>query len=360
LSAVLLVSKPLQPQLAGAKNNLGAALTNNTSYLVSFSIKATSADSVKALYLPTGTTADASTGTCTTTAVAITTSFTKVNCVLTTVATASSAAAAVAISGTAASNTYYIDNLSITAQQTGANNSLTGGQLRVGGISGQGLTLFTVDNYAGRPTTSTTINAALLGSMYYDTTLGKMQCYEAGGWGYCGASPDVSVNLVPEYTGAVLDGTGIGSLTSDLCANIGSLSVNTALCSAGQSFNYYNWTTIQPTAQSYSVYIRYQLPATYASIAASNPVTLTARSTDVSGAGASQNGVKFSMYDAAGAQCGSTQILGTANAWTPLQISSLAGCSLAANTIVVFKIDVTATSSSTSYLSNLSFLVKGQ
>jgi hypothetical protein len=66
------------------------------------------------------------------------------------------------------------------------------------------------------------------------------------------------------------------------------------------------------------------------------------------------------MYDNTGTQCGSTQTLGAANAWTQLQITSLAGCTLAANTITLFKITVTATNGGTAYASNLSFVAKGQ
>jgi hypothetical protein len=158
----------------------------------------------------------------------------------------------------------------------------------------------------------------------------------------------------------VLDGGGIGTLTSDLCANTGAFTggsaINSSLCSSGQLFNYYSWNTIQSTSQSYSLYVRYQLPATYKSIDSNNPVSLYTRSTDVTGS----DGVTFSMYDNTGAQCGSTQTLAAANAWTQLQIASLTGCTLAANTIVLFKITVTATNGSTAYASNLSFVAKGQ
>jgi len=170
--------------------------------------------------------------------------------------------------------------------------------------------------------------------------------------------------LIPEYTGAVLDGTGIGTLTSDLCINAasgpfsGGGAINSSLCSSGQTFNYYSWNTIQPTAQTYSLYLHYQLPATYKSIDSANPVSLYTRTTDVTGS----DGVTFGMYDASGVQCGSTQTLGSAGAWTQLQISSasLSSCTLAANTIVLFKITVTATNGSNAYVSNLSFIAKGQ
>jgi hypothetical protein len=351
---------------SGAKNNLGAALSTNTTYLVSFTVKSgTAGDSIRVLNVPTGGANDASTGSCTT-AIAITIAFSKVNCTLITSATVGNASAALAIVGSLSANTYFVDNFSIVQQLSGASNAINSAQLRVGGVNGQGLTLLTVDNYAGRPTTSATPNAALLGSIYYDTTLGKMQCYEATGWGYCGASPDVSVNLVPEYTGAVLNGTGIGSLTSDICSYALAINKTTGsqtCANPAEDYNYYSWSTIQPTNQVYSVYIRYQLPATFKSI--SGNVSLTARRT----AAITGDNVAFSMYDALGNQCGSTVALTdgagvAANTWSPLNITPTV-CTLAANGIVLFKIDVTAVASGGGlpqpvYVSNLSFLAKGQ
>jgi hypothetical protein len=346
---------------SGMKNVLSSTLSQSTTYMISFTIKGnTGASDLAAAILYNGTTIDTGTGAvngCGTT-MSITTTFAKVSCSFTTGSSNTfTSSNALAIYETTTGRTFFVDNLAVFAQTTG---SLNTHQIQIGGVSGQGLTLLTVDSYSGRPTTNGSINSALYGSMYYDTTLGKMQCYEATGWGYCGASPDVSVNIIPEYTNAVLDGGGIGTLTSDLCANTGAFTggsaINSSLCSSGQLFNYYSWNTIQSTSQSYSLYVRYQLPATYKSIDSNNPVSLYTRSTDVTGS----DGVTFSMYDNTGAQCGSTQTLAAANAWTQLQIASLTGCTLAANTIVLFKITVTATNGSTAYASNLSFVAKGQ
>src|SRR6185436_17062330 len=111
-------------------------------------------------------------------------------------------------------------------------------------------TLLTLDSYAAAPATGTgaNINTSLLGSLYYDTTIGKIQCYEAKGCGSCGNSPNNSANLIAEYPGAVLNGTGIGTMTANLCANSGTLSGGSAiqpdasLCGSGELFNYYRWT----------------------------------------------------------------------------------------------------------------------
>jgi hypothetical protein len=114
---------------------------------------------------------------------------------------------------------------------------------------------------------------------------------------------------------------------------------------------------------SYSIFIRYQLPATYRSIDPSNPITLSARSTDVTTPGtgsALQNGVRYSLYDATGTACATNQqVTSSANTWQSVSITP-SGCTLSANAIVLFKIDVTATNGSTAYVSNLSFIAKGQ
>ncbi|MDB5169604.1 MAG: exported protein of unknown function, partial [Candidatus Saccharibacteria bacterium] len=356
--------------LSGASSGLKgttSALAASTTYLISFTAKAAagSASDYAAAILFNSTSVDAGTGAvngCT--SLTITTTFQKFSCTFTTGSTNTFTSPSLAIYEVGTTGTtLYVDNVSIIAQT--ATNTLTVSQVKLGGAAGQGLSLLTLDTFAGRPTTSSTPNSALLGSMYYDTTLGKMQCYEATGWGYCGASPDVSVNLVPEYTGAVLNGSGIGSLTSDLCANVGAFTggsaINSGVCStSGDFYNYYNWSTIQPTNQSYSIYIRYQLPATYKSI--SGNVSLNARRTATTG-----DDVAFSMYNASGTQCGSTASLSggsvAANTWAALNITN--NCSLVANDIILFKIDVTAVASGGGaaqpvYVSNLSFLAKGQ
>ncbi len=113
---------------------------------------------------------------------------------------------------------------------TGTQNT---GSLRVGGANSQGLTLLTLDSYAGTPFTGT--NTALVGSMYYDTTSGKIQCYDGTVWGACGAAPNGNITLTPEYAGAVLHGTpggtdnNIGTLTSDFCGVGGGLNINPTL-----------------------------------------------------------------------------------------------------------------------------------
>jgi hypothetical protein len=165
------------------------------------------------------------------------------------------------------------------------------------------------------------------------------------------------VNLIPEYTGAVLNGTGVGTMIADLCSGSSRLNINATVCGSTEDYNYYRWTSPQATNQTYSVYLRYQLPATFKNFADQNTITLTARTSSTS-----DGSVAFTMYKPDGTLCGtSTTVTSSANTW---QTVSLGGdettCSLAANNIVLFKIDVTARNNAFVYASNLSFLTKGQ
>lgn len=109
---------------------------------------------------------------------------------------------------TATARTFYVDALTMTLNTNNSNNVQIGG-----GNRGGPTTLFTLDRAAGNPIAAN--NDAYLGSMYYDTITGRIQCYEADGWGACGAAPDNIVNLNPEYAGAVLNGSGVGTMTAD-------------------------------------------------------------------------------------------------------------------------------------------------
>lgn len=107
----------------------------------------------------------------------------------------------------------------------------------------------------------------LLGSMYYDTSLGKVQCYEAEGWGMCGASPDSFITISPEYSNAVMNGTDIGTISSDLCSdtlNINDGSPNQpAICGINETYNYYKWTSAEDEKQTRSIFVTYKLPASF-------------------------------------------------------------------------------------------------
>jgi hypothetical protein len=186
---------------SGAKNVLTNTLAQSTTYLASFSImSATPASDYYAAYLYNGTAVDTGTGyaqSCYLASYSVTNSWTKINCYFTTsTSNTPTAANAFAVYSLTTGRTFYVDNMSIVPQTT--STPLNVSQVQIGGTAGSGLTLLTLDTAAAPPTTSTT-TSALLGSMYYDTTAGALQCYGSGGWGACGVSPNIGVNLIPEY-----------------------------------------------------------------------------------------------------------------------------------------------------------------
>jgi hypothetical protein len=198
--------------------------------------------------------------------------------------------------------------------------------------------------------------------MYYDTTLGKLQCYESDGWGACGSSPDNVVTISPEYTNAVMHGTGVGTMTSDICSatlniNDGTSSQAT-ICGANETYNFYKWTSPQATAQTYSIYVTYQLPSTFKSFASGQ--------TSIRGRTDSTNAtVQYQIYrndpSTGLTACGSTITVSTGvmSAW---QIGVATGaadpstCSFAAGNSIVFKISAIASLNANAYIGNLNFI----
>jgi hypothetical protein len=351
----------------GIRNNLSIVPATNTQYLVSFYARsATGAiNDLTVRYSRDGGTAfvpcvDYSTQ-------AITTAtWTKITCLFTTDGTAASNADLVFTQNAAPGGTrsIYIDALSITLNTNNANNVQIGGANKGGPT-----TLFTLDRSDTAPIAAN--NDAYLGSMYYDTTTGRIQCYEADGWGACGSAPDNIVNLNPEYAGAVLNGTGVGTMTADLCADqAGVLQVNQALCDgtgspAVKATNFYKWTSPQATQQTYSIYVSYQLPTTFKSFSSDDTVQLTARVDSTANAA-----VTYEMFRSEGGtlyRCGTgeTAVTTTANTWQTVGINGneSTGCGFTSNSggaYVIFKINVKANSNANAFVSTLSFVTTGK
>jgi hypothetical protein len=236
-----------------------------------------------------------------------------------------------------------------------------------GGLAGSPLTLFTVDRGASAPIAAN--NDALLGSMYYDTTLGKLQCYESDGWGACGSSPDNVITISPEYTNAVLHGTGVGTMTSDLCSdtlniNDGSSSQPT-ICGTNETYNFYKWTSPQASAQTYSIYVTYQLPSTFKAFA-SGQTSVMGRTDN--GPSSGTGTVQYSIYrNTSGSvltQCGTaiTVSTGTSSSWASGTTTGANGasdpsaCGFTASDSIVFKIDLIANQNANAYVGNLNFI----
>ncbi|MGB3023221.1 MAG: hypothetical protein WBB39_00235 [Candidatus Saccharimonadales bacterium] len=287
------------------------------------------------------------------------TSFTKITCYITTDASAATNPYVYFTQNTGTARTFYVDTFSMTLASNTTPNVQIGG-----GVNGGPTTLFTLDRGASAPIASN--NDALLGSMYYDTTLGKLQCYEADGWGACGSSPDNIVTISPEYTNAVLHGTGIGTMTSDLCSdylniNDGSGSpAQPTICGTNETYNFYKWTSPQATAQTYAIYVTYQLPSTFKEFN-SGQTSLMGRTDNGSNGGSAT--VQYQIYRNSGtglSACGSTISVstGTQTSW---QIGNATGaadpstCGFTPGNSIVFKIDMTTSKNANAYVGNLNF-----
>lgn len=288
-----------------------------------------------------------------------TSSFTEVTCYITTDGNSATSPYVYFTQGSAVARTFYVDSFSMTLSTNTTPNVQIGG-----GNNGGPTTLFTLDRGASAPIASN--NEALLGSMYYDTTLGKLQCYEADGWGSCGSSPGNVITISPEYTNAVMHGTGVGTMVSDICSdpfniNDGSSSQPT-ICGTNETYNFYRWTSPQATAQTYSIYVTYQLPSTFKDFS-SGRTSLMGR-TD-----SSNSTVEYQVYrNVPGSgitACGSTVAVstGSASSWQTGTASGAADpstCGFAAGNSIVFKINVIASQNASAYVGNLNFTFNNQ
>lgn len=283
-----------------------------------------------------------------------TTGWTKITCYINTDATVVTTPYVNFVETTATARTFGVDTFSMTLASDATPNVQVGG-----GVDGGPTTLFTLDKGASAPIASN--NEALLGSMYYDTTLGKLQCYELDGWGACGSSPDNVITISPEYTNAVLHGTGVGTMTSDICSdtlNINDPTNGPAVCGTNETFNFYKWTSPQPPAspQTYSIFVTYQLPGTFKEFASG--------STSLKGRTDSTNStVTYQIYrsDISGLTACGSAIPVSAGVQTTWQSGLASGaadpsaCGFGDGDSIVFKINMIASANANAYVSNLGF-----
>ena len=258
----------------------------------------------------------------------------------------------------------FVDSLSFTIA-----NSTTPDVQIGSGTSGGPVTLFTLDSAASAPIEAD--NSSLFGSMYYDTTLGKIQCYQQSGWGSCGAAPDNIITISPEYTNAVMHGpsggtAGVGTMTSDLCSD--SLDINdathgTPICGTNETRNFYNWTSPQTASgQIYAIYVTYQLPSTFKQFA-SGQTSVKALSNNGSSGGSAS--VSYKVYrsnkDSGLTPCGSAVSVatsGNAGTWQTGAANGTADpstCGFAAGDSIVFEIDMSAYKNANAYVSDIGF-----
>lgn len=217
---------------------------------------------------------------------------------------------------------------------------------------------FQLDHSDSAPTADD--DSALLGSMYYDTSIGKVQCYEASGWGACGDAPDTFVTVSPEYTNAVMNGNDIGVISSDICSD--TLGINNgsnsqpAVCGTNETYNFYGWTTEEDNNQTRSIYLTYQLPDNFKGFVAG--------STSVMGRTDSDNSsVSYQIYrdsEAGLVSCGSLMSIasGSQTSW---QRGAASGgndpsvCNFTAGDSILFRINLTTKDNANAYVSNVNF-----
>ncbi len=248
---------------------------------------------------------------------------------------------------------FYIDAVSMTQA------AATTATVKVGNDTGNSPTLFTVDKATAAPTAADSTD--LLGSMYYDTTLGKLQCYQAEGWGDCGDRPDTFITLSPEYANAVMNGTDVGEMTSGLCSdpldiNDGS-SGQPTICCINETYKFYKWTSAVVSDQTKNIFVTYQLPDNFKQfVAGSTSLMSRTDSTDAT--------VSYQLYrnksDGGMVACGTTVTAATGahTSWNKATVAPTedpAHCDFAAGDSLVFRINLTAKNDAHAYISTIGF-----
>lgn len=352
---------------SGAYNKLRTTLTPNTNYNVSLSIRVESGSfsDFGVTFAPDGVTPVSD---CALDMTIDAGAWRKVNCTFQTPASGITSDNVIGVgqTGTTA-RTFYIDNLSVTptgdkVAPTGDSSSNTNATSNVqvgGGAKSGSPTLFTLDKSVAAPTS--TNHDALLGSMYYDTTLGKVQCYESEGWGQCGERPDTFVTLTPEYAGAVVSApTSFGTFNSGFCSD--ALNVNDGsssqpmVCGTNESNNFYELKSSYTPSTS-NIYVTYKLPSDFKEFVAGS-TSLMARTAKAGSLVTYQIYRKTQNTDLSA--CGSA-VSASTDVQSVWQIATASGsadpsdCSFEAGDSIVFNINLAPASSSSAYVSNLGF-----
>ena len=346
---------------SGALNQLNTSLTADTTYSVSLAARAASGtiSDFQVYYSKDGTNGDVW---CNDNITITSSEWTRITCTFTASSSGITSSNGIFIGqNTASSRTFYVDNLSV--RLSSASDSTPNVQIG-GGSTGGPATLFTLDKSAAAPNSGN--SNAMLGSMYYDTTIGKVQCYEAGGWGSCGDKPDNFVTISPEYSNAVTHGTDLGTLSSDLCS--ASLSINDGtsgqptVCGSNETYNFYNWTSAEVSAQTKDIFVTYKLPSTFSNFVAGS-ASLAGR-TD-----SSDSSVAYQVYKKHSGSsltaCGSSVSVSTGSqtTWQSAAASGSAdpsACSFTAGDSIVFKITLSSLNDANAYVSDLNFTFSNQ
>ncbi|QQS21709.1 hypothetical protein IPM09_04295 [Candidatus Saccharibacteria bacterium] len=202
-------------------------------------------------------------------------------------------------------------------------------------------------------TADTSTNQVVIGSTSDGITLG------ASGLLYVGTGrPSAQITLSAEYPGATFTGDGTnnnGSLSSDFCSGSSRLNINTGVCAATETHNYYAWTTTQASAQDYDVYARYQLPSDY------DTGSMTNLKIWGWGTSTTTDQVTVAMYvDSSGTACSTSGNAVSSNAtWVQVTVASpLGACTPVAGDMVTFKVHMIAGQNNYARAGEISFAYK--
>lgn len=337
----------------GTRNKLNATLVPGVNYTVSLKLRSDSGTiSTFGVYFMRDGNAGTPWTLCTNAVSASASAWTTVNCTFTAPSSGITSNNSLLITTEASTGTFYVDDLSVT--RTNATSNVQIGE----DTAGTNATYLTLGKSATPPADGG--DDALLGSMYYDTTLSKVQCYEADGWGACGAAPDTFITLSPEYANAVMNGNDIGTISSDLCSD--TLNINDGssgqptICGTNETFNFYKWTSAQTSNQTRGIYITYQLP--------SNFKEFVAGSTSLKGrTDSADSDVTYQIYrnNSSGlTSCGSAVSVstGSQSSWQTGTASGGAdpsACGFQPGESVLIRINLTSKDNANAYVSNLNF-----
>ena len=197
----------------------------------------------------------------------------------------------------------------------------------------------------------------LLGSIYYDTALGMIQCYEESGWGSCDTRPDNFVSLSPEYSNTVMNGSDLGDITSGICSD--TLNINDGsdtqpvICDTNETQNFYNWTSPDATTQTKELYVTYQLPATFTEFVEGS-TSLTGR-TDSADASVSYQIYRNSSTGLEECSAASSVASG-ATGWQTAVTADPSACTFNGGDSIVFRISMSSANNANAYVGNLNFV----
>ena len=244
----------------------------------------------------------------------------------------------------------------MTGSTVNITTSTTNIQIGTGSGSGTPM-LLTLD----KASSASAIASAPAGSMYYDTSLNAIQCYNGSSWGSCDTLPDTFVSLSPEYAGAVLQGSGDGTIVASMCSSDLNINDGTSgqptVCGSNETYNYYDWSSTNIADQAYNIFVSYQLPSTFSKFVASSTSLLG--KTD-----SSDSSVSYQIYrKAAGGSltaCGSPTATsnGAQLSWQKATASGTADpstCGFVAGDTLYIKVSVNASNSAHAYVGPLNF-----